>query len=260
MTEIPVTPHTASHADVAHDEHDEGHGSHVHTFFDKDLYPAMHFEDEGQQAQTGVLGMWAFLATEVMLFAGLFLVYTIYRNAYHEGFMLTSHMLSVPMGTINTIVLLGSSMAVVLAVHSARLNQFKKVRWYLILTILLALVFFTIKGFEWHHDYVEGLVPWMKWNPEFLSHAGPNGESLNYQARMFMILYFVMTGTHAVHMIVGTIILAVLAYKGGKGAYNSRNSTVLENGGLYWHFVDIVWVFLVPTLYLIDLYNRTGAH
>ena len=255
MTEITANPA----ADTAHEEE---HESHVHTFFDKDQYPAMHFEDAGQQKESAALGMWAFLATEVLLFAGLFVVYAIYRNAYHEGFMLASHELDVKLGTINTFILLASSMCVVMAVHSARSNKSNNIVFWLIATMVFGLAFFVVKGFEWAHDYHIGLVPWMKWDPAFLANVEMDGQvhDLNFQARMFMILYFVMTGTHAVHMVVGMIILAVLAYKAKKGAYTSKHYTSLENGGLYWHFVDIVWVFLVPTLYLIDLYNRGGGH
>jgi cytochrome c oxidase subunit III len=254
VTEITATP-------AAHAAHEEERESHVHTFFDKDQYPAMHFEDAGQQKETAALGMWAFLATEVLLFAGLFVVYAIYRNIFHEGFMRASHELDVVLGTANTFILLASSMCVVLAVHSARRNNSKRIVFWLIATMVFGLAFFVVKGFEWAHDYHIGLVPWMKWDPAFLAHTEINGQvyDLNYQARMFMILYFVMTGTHAVHMIVGMIILGVLAWKAKKGHYSSARYTSLENGGLYWHFVDIVWVFLVPTLYLIDLYNRTGG-
>jgi cytochrome c oxidase subunit III len=253
VTEITANP-------AAHAAHEEEHESHVHTFFDKDQYPAMHFEDAGQQKESAALGMWAFLATEVLLFAGLFVVYAIYRNVFHDAFMYTSHELSVPLGTLNTFILLFSSLCVVMAVHSARKNNSNGIVFWLIATMVFGLAFFVVKGFEWHHDYEIGLVPWMKWDPSFLSQMVVNGEvkDLNHQARMFMILYFVMTGTHAVHMVVGMIILAVLAWKAKKGHYNAARHTSLENGGLYWHFVDIVWVFLVPTLYLIDLYNRTG--
>ena len=251
MSDIPISAHHTGPESGATLEaaHPVEHESHVHTFFDSDQYPAMHFEDAEQQRESASLGMWSFLATEVLLFAGLFVVYTIYRNFYHPGFVAGSHMLDVTMGTINTFVLLASSMCVVLAVNAAHNNRSKAIVFYLILTMLFGLAFFVIKGFEWHHDYVEGLVPWMKWDQARL------GEN-NYQLRMFMVLYFVMTGTHAVHMVVGMIILAVLARNAAKGKYNSKHNTMLENGGLYWHFVDIVWVFLVPTLYLIDLYDK----
>lgn len=234
-------------------EVDHGHDGHVHTFFDQDAFPATQFEDTEQQKESAALGMWAFLATEVLLFAGLFLVYVIYRNWYHEGFVLGSHSLDWKLGSINTFVLLASSLCVALSIHRAQVNQPRGTVFFLILTILLGLTFFVIKGFEWTHDYHEGLVPWFNWNEDF-------GGEKNFQVKMFMVLYFIMTGTHAVHMIVGAGILAYLAYKAKKGAYSSKYYTPLEMGGLYWHFVDIVWVFLVPTLYLVDLYaNVKGA-
>jgi cytochrome c oxidase subunit 3 len=234
----------ATHAEVDH-----GHDGHVHTFFDSDQYPASHFEDAGQQKLAAALGMWAFLATEVLLFAGLFLVYTIYRSAFHEGFVAGSHELNVTLGTINTFVLLASSMCVVLAVNQAQKNNSKGIVGFLILTMMFGLTFFIIKGFEWFADYNEGLVPWMNWNEARL------GED-NFKIKLFMVLYFIMTGTHAVHMIVGMAILGVIAFKASRGRYNAAYHTPLEMGGLYWHFVDIVWVFLVPTLYLIDTYSK----
>jgi cytochrome c oxidase subunit 3 len=235
------------------EEVDHGHDEHVHTFFDADQFPAHQFEDSDQQKESAALGMWAFLATEVLLFAGLFMVYIIYRNWYHDGFVIGSHALNVTLGTINTFVLLASSFTVVLAINQAQKNNSRGIVLYLILTILFGLTFFAVKAFEWHADYEEGLIPWFNWNEQF---AGER----NYQVKMFMTLYFIMTSTHAVHMIVGAGILAYLALKARKGAYDARYHTPLEMGGLYWHFVDIVWVFLVPTLYLIDLYHDTGLH
>lgn len=232
-----VSPHADSGAAAMH--HGSGHG--VHTFFDTDAYPAAQFEDAGQQKETATLGMWAFLATEVLLFAGLFVVYTVYRNAYHPGFVKGSLQLSVPLGTLNTLVLLTSSFTVVMAVHNAQHNNSRGIVRNLIFTIVLGFVFFIVKGFEYTHDYHIGLIPWMNWN-----------EDWGYQTKLFMWLYFVMTGTHAVHMVVGMTLLAFVAYRAKKGAYNAEYHVPLEMSGLYWHFVDIVWVFLVPTLYLID--------
>jgi cytochrome c oxidase subunit 3 len=256
VSEIHVTaPLTGTGSEsAAAAGHDPGPGaSHVHTFFDKDQFPASHFEDAEQQRESASLGMWAFLATEVMLFAGLFVVYALYRVYYHEGFVYGSHQLNVYMGTANTFVLLASSMCVVMAVHSAHKNSNRGIVAWLLLTMVFGLIFFVVKGFEWKEKYDHGLIPWINWD------AGHNGAN-NFQVRMFMVLYFVMTGTHAVHMVVGMVILAVLAWKAKQGKFTSARYTALENGGLYWHFVDIVWVFLVPTLYLIDLYANVGAH
>lgn len=261
----PVTPAggaAVAEPDDAHAHaagHDDGH---VHTFFDEDQFPAMHFEDAGQQKEAAAVGMWSFLATEVLLFAGLFLVYTIYRNWYHDGFVVGSHQLNVTLGTINTLVLLASSLCVALSIHKAQRNSSKGIVFYLALTIALGLTFFVVKGFEWHADYEEGLIPWMNWDQKW-GVTEVNGQVVdhNYQVKLFMLLYFVMTGTHAVHMVVGMAILGVIAYKASRGRYNAKYYTPLELGGLYWHFVDIVWVFLVPTLYLIDTYSKgPGGH
>ena len=252
----PASPALDAGAVAPEHDHDK-HIGHVHTFFDEDQYPAMHFEDADQQKEAAALGMWAFLATEVLLFSGLFLVYTIYRNVYHPGFVYGSHQLDIWLGSINTIVLLASSFCVVMAVHAAQMGRSNGIMWWLIATIVLGLVFFVIKAFEWHHDYVIGLVPWMNWDASLLSNVGPKGENQNHQLRLFMVLYFVMTGTHAAHMVVGMVILGAIAYKAHKGRFGPKYYTPLEMGGLYWHFVDIVWVFLVPTLYLIDLYDKS---
>ena len=249
-------PHQVLAAPLAsHEEVDHDHDEHLHTFFDADQFPAHQFEDSEQQKESAALGMWAFLATEVLLFAGLFLVYIIYRNWYHPGFVIGSHSLNVFLGTVNTFVLLASSLCVALSIHRAQMNDSKGIVFFLILTILLGLTFFVVKGFEWNADYHEGLVPWFNWNDQ-IGVGMEDGQLVdrNYQVKMFMTLYFIMTSTHAVHMIVGAGILIYLAVKARKGAYNAKYHTPLEMGGLYWHFVDIVWVFLVPTLYLIDLY------
>ncbi len=232
----------------------EHHGP--HTFFDADVYPAAQFEDAEQQKEAATLGMWAFLATETLLFSGLFAAYVVYRNAYYNGFVAGSNHLSLWFGTINTLVLLTSSLCVALAISEAQLNRSRGIFIYLVATILLGLTFLVIKYFEWSHDYHLGLIPWFAWDEA--KHARDLGSlETARQMKMFFVLYFIMTGTHAVHMVIGMTVLAVIALQARRGKYNAAYYTPVEMSGLYWHFVDVVWVFLVPTLYLI---NRLTAH
>jgi cytochrome c oxidase subunit III len=208
-------------------------------------HPALahHFDDLDQQQEAASLGMWVFLLTEILFFGGLFLVYTIYRTWYPQAFASASHHLDIPLGTINTAVLIGSSLTMAMAVHSAQMNSRKGIMIFIVLTMVLGSVFLGIKGIEYSHKFHEHLIP----GPHF-AYAEPQ---FFKPAQLFFSLYFVMTGLHAAHMIVGMglmVWMLVWAYKGvlGNGYYSP-----VEIVGLYWHFVDIVWIFLFPLLYLI---------
>ena len=204
---------------------------------------AHQFEDLQQQQDSATLGMWVFLATEVMFFGGLFAAYTIYRNLYLPGFEAGSHMLNVTIGAINTAVLIGSSLTMVLAVRAAQMGKRNSLVTFLILTILLGLAFVIVKlRFEWLHDYHEGLAPGLNF-----TFAGAHSKSVE----LFFFFYFTMTGVHAAHMIIGVGILAVLVVQAWRGQYGPDRFNMIEGIGLYWHFVDIVWIFLFPLLYLI---------
>jgi cytochrome c oxidase subunit 3 len=204
---------------------------------------AHQFEDLDQQHEAASFGMWIFLATEVMFFGGLFAGYTIYRNLYLPGFVAGSHLLNVTIGAINTAVLIGSSFTMALAVRSAQTGKRNALVTFLILTILLGLTFVILKlTLEWRHDYLEGLAPGLNF-----TFAGPNAKSL----QLFFCFYFIMTGVHALHMVVGVGILGFLLVQAWKGRYGPDRFNVVEGAGLYWHFVDIVWIFLFPLLYLI---------
>ena len=213
------------------------HAAHPH-------HPAVahHFDTLEQQQEAATLGMWVFLMTEILFFGGLFLVYTIYRTWYPEAFAAASHHLDIPLGTINTAVLIGSSLTMALAVHAAQANSRNGIIVFIVLTMILGAVFLGIKGIEYSHKFHEHLVP----GPGFQFDA-PHA----LHAQIFFSLYFVMTGLHALHMIIGLglmIWMLVWAYNGplGDGYYSP-----VEIVGLYWHFVDIVWIFLFPLLYLI---------
>ena len=200
------------------------------------------FESMEQQARASTLGIWVFLATEVLFFGGLFLIYTVYRMKYPAAFMDCSKLMDLRLGAINTGVLLTSSLTMALAVHSAEEAEKKAaVRW-LLLTMLLGTVFLGIKGTEYHHKFAEHLVPG----------AGFTLASIHQrEAQIFFSLYFIMTGLHALHMIVGLGVLAVMVVMTKRGKFSKTYSNPVQVAGLYWHFVDIIWIFLFPLLYLI---------
>lgn len=203
---------------------------------------AHQFDDLGQQYEASTLGMWAFLLTEIMFFGGLFLGYAVYRSAYLEGFVEGSHHLDAILGTIMTAILIGSSLTMALAVHAAQIGRDKLLVGFLLLTIGLGLVFLGIKGYEYWHKYHTDLVPGFRFH-----YDGPYPEIV----RLFLNFYFIMTAMHALHMIIGLGLLAVLVMLAWRGVFSSEYHTPVEVVGLYWHFVDIVWIFLYPLLYLM---------
>jgi cytochrome c oxidase subunit III len=204
--------------------------------------PMHQFDDVEQQYEAASLGMWAFLLTEIMFFGGLFTGYAVYRAAYPAGFAEGSHHLDIVLGGINTAVLICSSLTMALAVHSAQLGERRTLTHFLLLTMLLGLVFLGIKGVEYAHKFGEHLVPGSGFVAE-----GPYAP----QVQLFFGFYFSMTGMHALHMVIGIGILAVLAWQAGRGYFSPAYFTPVELTGLYWHFVDIVWIFLFPLLYLL---------
>jgi len=204
-----------------------------------------HFEDADQQFEASTLGMWAFLITEIMFFGGLFLGYIIYRSLYPEAFAEASRLLDYRLGAINTAVLICSSLTMVLAVRAAQLGQRRGLVIFLVLTILLGSAFLVNKGFEYAHKFHEHLVPGPNFGPESaLAHP--------QQAQLFFGFYFGMTGLHALHMIIGIVILAIFAVQANRGRFSTEYFAPIDIIGLYWHFVDIVWIFLFPLLYLIS--------
>jgi cytochrome c oxidase subunit 3 len=208
-------------------------------------HPALahHFENLAQQTEASTLGMWVFLVTEVLFFGGLFLCYLVYRLAYPDAFAAASHSLDVTLGTINTVVLITSSLTMALAVHSAQTGQRKLIMMFLVATMLLGAVFLGIKGVEYYHKFVEHHVP----GPGF------QFEEKEYvrHAQIFFSLYFAMTGLHALHMIIGFGIMTWMLIWTWRGTITAEYYSPIEISGLYWHFVDIVWIFLFPLLYLL---------
>jgi cytochrome c oxidase subunit III len=207
-----------------------------------EVFRQHHFEDVEQQHEASWLGMWVFLATEVMFFGGMFACYFVYRHWYLQAFAAASNHLDVLLGGINTAVLICSSFTMALAVHSAETNKRNPLIIFLVLTIVLGTVFLGIKFFEYHSKFVEHLVPGGSF-----AFPGP----FERPAEIFFSFYFAMTGMHAVHMIIGIGLLTVLALKARRGRFSAFYHTPVELTGLYWHFVDIVWIFLFPLLYLL---------
>lgn len=202
-----------------------------------------HFDDSAQQLESSTLGMWLFLVTEIMFFGGMFGSYTVYRNLYPEAFSSASHSMNLAIGAINTGVLIFSSFTMVLAVRSAQLGQKKALIVFLILTLILGCVFLGLKATEYHEKWVEHHVP------------GPGFQYADaryvHQAQILFFLYFAMTGMHAIHMIVGAGLLTTLIVMAARNRFSAAWYTPVEMIGLYWHFVDIIWIFLFPLLYLI---------
>jgi cytochrome c oxidase subunit 3 len=227
----------ATHADPHAHAH---HPAHAH-----------HFETMEQQQEAATLGMWIFLVTEVMFFGGLFMAYTLYRIWYPQAWSEGSLELDIVLGGINTAVLIGSSLTMAFAVRAAQTGAKKQttVTW-LILTMLLGLTFLVIKFFEYKHKYELNHIP----GPNF-TFPGPHAD----QVEIFISLYFALTGLHALHMLIGFGIMAWITAMAWKGRFSPQWYTPVEMAGLYWHFVDIVWIFLFPLLYLVDRAHQAGA-
>jgi cytochrome c oxidase subunit 3 len=211
-----------------------------------------HFATEEQQKDAASLGMWLFLVTEVMFFGGMFCAYLVYRRLYFGDFGAASETIAILPGAINTAVLICSSLTVVLSVRAAQLNKRLQLVFWLLTTIFLGLVFLGIKAYEYHDKFVEHHVPGLNFH---FVHALPGHPELManpHHAEMFFSLYFAMTGMHALHMIIGVGLFSFLAFEAWRGKYTSQYYTPIENAGLYWHFVDIIWIYLFPLIYLID--------
>ncbi len=203
---------------------------------------AHHFSSIERQSEALKLGMWLFLSTEILLFAGLFCGYSVYRFEFPLAFQEASRHINLTLGTINTVVLITSSFTVALAIHFVKIDKQKLAVFCLALTILMALGFLGIKSVEYLEKFREGAYPGKYYRFEEVRIPG---------AAMYFTLYFLMTGLHALHIIIGMTVLAILAVKTWRGAYGSDYYTGLEMGGLYWHLVDLIWIFLYPLLYLI---------
>ncbi len=202
-----------------------------------------HFETPDQQVDTSTIGMWTFLVTEIMFFSGMFFAYALYRSMYHDAFASTSKHMDLIVGAVNTAVLLCSSYTMVLAVRASKLGQRKGIMVFIAATMALGLVFLGLKGYEYWHKWVEHLVPGFNFHYE--------EPQFQHQAQILFFLYFMMTGMHALHMVVGEGLLFAIFVMAWRRRFSAKWNTPVDMIGLYWHFVDIIWIFLFPLLYLI---------
>jgi cytochrome c oxidase subunit 3 len=213
---------------------------------------AHHFESLEVQKESATLGMWAFLAQEVLFFGVFFMVYTLHRNLYYGVFQACSHHLDWKLGAVNTAVLICSSLTMALGVHAAAEGKRRQIVFWLLATVALGSVFLGVKAVEYHQKWEDQLVPGLHWGTS--EHVGHelhlSGVDVDH-AQLYFSLYFGMTGLHALHMIIGIPIILWLALRAKRGEFGPGYDTPVELTGLYWHFVDIVWIFLFPLLYLI---------
>jgi cytochrome c oxidase subunit 3 len=242
--------------------HDAGlHEDHEHVFVPQHRH---HFETEEQQREAGSFGMWLFLLTEIMFFGGMFFAYLLYRNWYYPAFAAASNQLNVPMGAMNTVILITSGFAMALGVYYAEIRDRKKLVWALIITTIFGCAFLGVKYFEYKEKYELHHIPGSNFSVSMFTNPqnykeypdtyaeAPLAPDMAQHTQIFFFLYFAMTGMHALHMIIGIGILFWLIWRANRGAFSEGYVAPIENFGLYWHFVDIVWLFLFPLLYLIN--------
>ena len=227
-------------------------------------YQRHHFESMGQQVDATSFAMWLFLLTEIMFFGGLFTAYLIYRNWYYPAFVVGSHQLDIIWGTLNTAVLISSSFTMAMGVWCAETRRKAALVLCLVLTFVLGLAFLGIKTIEYGEKIEKHHVPGFHYSVQ--SFVNPESDKDVFEkyhdkalpldvarhTEVYFSLYFAMTGMHALHMIIGIAILGFMIFRAQAGAYTTGHITFVENFGLYWHFVDIIWIFLFPLLYLIS--------
>jgi cytochrome c oxidase subunit 3 len=203
---------------------------------------AHHFADAQQQADSAKLGMWIFLITEILLFGGLFCAYSIYRAWNPEVFYNASKALNVQLGALNTAVLITSSVTIALAIRSIQLGKRKITFWLLLTTVALAAAFLVVKYFEYHHKFELGQLPGKYYTYEGIAGSNPH---------IFFSVYFMMTGLHGIHVFAGMLVISWLVFRVRRGDFSPQYYTPVELTGLYWHLVDMIWIFLFPLLYLV---------
>ena len=255
MDNAAVATHPHTHETAVHAAHE-----HVAT-----PQHRHHFETEQQQREAGTFGMWLFLLTEIMFFGGLFFAYLLYRNWYYPAFASASNQLSVPLGTVNTLVLITSGFCMAIGVWAAEVRNRSLLVLMLVLTTFFGLIFLGVKAVEYHEKWEKHHIPGVNFDvSEFVNprahgimNEPPLAPDMAQRTQVFFSLYFAMTGMHAVHMIIGIVLLFWLTARAHWGEFTAGYVAPIENFGLYWHFVDIVWLFLFPLLYLI---NRHPLH
>lgn len=238
--------------------HEGGHDvEHEHVFIPQHRH---HFETEEQQREAGSFGMWLFLLTEIMFFGGLFFAYLLYRNWYYDAFVPASNFLSIKWGGLNTAILITSGFFMALAVWASEMRKKNVLVWTLIFTMLFGWAFICVKGIEWHDEWANGHIPGAGYdigefvNPKAhgIDNEKPLPVDMAQRTQIFFFLYFGMTGLHALHMLIGLGILLWLLWRAQRGDFTQGYVAPIENFALYWHFVDIIWLYLFPLLYLIN--------
>jgi cytochrome c oxidase subunit 3 len=254
---VPDSPTTSAHgAPQAED------GAH-HAPEEHPAYLRHHFASVEQQADATNFAMWLFLLTEVMFFGGLFTAYLIYRNWYYTSFVAASHQLSIPLGGVNTLLLITSSFTMAMGVWCAEMRKKSGLVLCLTLTFLLGLSFLGIKGIEYREKFEKHHIPGDHYSLQSFLDPASDAEARTAgdkplpldsaeHTEVFFSLYFLMTGMHALHMIIGVCVLGFMITRAYVGDFTAGHVTFVENFGLYWHFVDIIWIFLFPLLYLIS--------
>ena len=241
---VPAAPHGATAAVAEHPHH-----------------PRLqhHFYSMEQQLEASILAMWVFLVTEIMFFGGLFMAYLVYRTLYPQSWLDGSATLNVPLGALNTFVLICSSLTMVMSVRSAQVGSRRGQIVWLIGTILFGTTFLVVKYFEYSSKFEHNLVPGPHFSTAYMvEHLGRTGVD-PHSTQLFFSLYFIMTGIHAAHMVVGIGLMTVILIMAWRGRFTPDYYGPIEVSGLYWHFVDIVWIFLFPLLYLLGLHGGHGA-
>jgi cytochrome c oxidase subunit III len=204
--------------------------------------PTPQFHDAEQRRRSSELGMWVFLASEVMFFGVLFAGYAVSRFNFSDAFAAASRHTDIVLGTLNTALLLTSSYTIAAALHALSADKLRAARGLLLATAALGVAFLAVKGIEYRKEYVEGLVPWLDFHfdPRYA-----NG------AALFFYLYFAMTGIHAIHLAIGIGVVLVMAARVHRRTLSAHYASPLEMSALYWHLVDVIWIFLYPCIYLI---------
>ena len=202
-----------------------------------------HFVDSDQQFESSKFGMWIFLVTEILMFGGLFVAYIIYRSWHPDLFYLAAKELDTALGATNTVVLIASSLTIALAIRAVQLDKIKAAINYMAATVALAGTFMVIKYFEYTDKFAKGIYPGAGYTYDGIAHD---------MAANFFSIYYMMTGLHGIHVVIGMGLITWMIIKAKKGAVHSGYYTPVENTGLFWHLVDIIWIFLFPLLYLID--------
>ena len=241
------------------------HGAESGSHHEHPPYQRHHFETYAQQSDATNFAMWLFLLTEIMFFGGLFTAYLIYRNWYYPAFVVSSHQLDIFWGSLNTLLLITSSFTMAMGVWSAEMKKQGALVLCLILTFILGIGFLGVKTIEYREKWEKHHIPGIHYSVQsFVNPASdpevhekypgdkPLAMDMARHTELYFFLYFAMTGMHAIHMIIGIAILGYMIFRARAGAYTTGHVTFVENFGLYWHFVDIVWIFLFPLLYLIS--------